>query len=80
MPFTAAKTIRGELTSVICGCPAERNAGPDPARDAEKIAGIAPTRALGWKITWTCSYTAFIASGNLRGSISDVATYSISGR
>jgi hypothetical protein len=45
--LTGAKTIRGKLMGGIRDCPSERSTGPDPAGDAEKIAGIASTRALG---------------------------------
>jgi hypothetical protein len=77
--LNTAKTIRRKLIGPICGCLAESNASADPAGHAEKIAGIAPTRTLGWNITSTCS-CAFIAIGNLRGSISDVTTRPIAGR
>jgi hypothetical protein len=45
--LTGAKTIYGKLTGGIRDCPAERSTGRDSGRDAEKIPGIASTRALG---------------------------------
>ena len=76
--MNCARTIRRKLIGLICDCPTERSASSNPGCDAEKIAGIASTRALGWHLAWTCS--AFIASAKLRGPTCRVATRAIAGR
>jgi hypothetical protein len=45
--LTLAKTIRGQLTSVIGDGAGERNARSNPARNAEKITSTTPTGKLG---------------------------------
>jgi hypothetical protein len=59
--MTGARTIRRNLTGLIRDCPTERSASSNPGGNPEKISGVASTWALGWNLTWTCSFPAFIA-------------------